>query len=91
MAPPFRIAEFDILFNEGISHEGSLIDVGVNEEVIEKRGTWLTICGSRFQGREAARQELKRNPKLALELETAIKKKLAPAPEVEKPLAAAKS
>ena len=76
MAPPFRIAEFDILFNEGISHAGSLIDIGVEQEVIEKKGTWLSFLGQRFQGKEATRQALKKDPKLAHELEKLIHKKM---------------
>lgn len=77
-APPFQSAEFDILFNEGISHIGSLIDVGVDSGVIDKKGTWFSYLTHRLgQGREAAREELKNNPKLAEEIETAIHAKLA--------------
>lgn len=84
MAPPFRIAEFDILFNEGISHAGSLIDIGVEKGVIEKKGTWLNFNGHRFQGKEQTRVEIKKNPNLAKELETIIKKKIAEAEEPKK-------
>jgi recombination protein RecA len=77
-APPFQVAEFDILFNEGISHIGSLIDVGVETNVIEKRGTWFSYQSHRLgQGREAAREELKNNPKLTEEIEKNIHAKLA--------------
>lgn len=77
-APPFQTAEFDILFNEGISHIGSLIDVGVDTGLIEKKGTWFSYLNHRLgQGREAAREELKSNPKLADEIEKAIYAKLA--------------
>jgi len=70
MAPPFRAAEFDILFNEGISRIGSLIDLGVECGLIEKKGTWFSFNGNRLgQGREAARDELKRNPKFVDEIE----------------------
>ncbi len=76
-APPFQSAEFDILFNEGISHIGSLIDVGVESGVIEKKGTWFSYQTHRLgQGREAVREELKTNSKLADEIEKAIHAKL---------------
>lgn len=80
-APPFQSAEFDILFNEGISHIGSLIDVGVDYNIIDKKGTWFSYQNHRLgQGREAAREELKNNPKLAEEIETNIHAKAASAP-----------
>ena len=70
MAPPFRIAEFDILFNEGISREGSLIDMGVEYNVIDKKGAWFSYGPNRLgQGREAVRTELKNNPALFAEIE----------------------
>ena len=76
-APPFQSAEFDVMFNEGISHTGSLIDVGVEMGVIEKRGTWFSFQNTRLgQGREAAKEELKNNPKLADEIEKGILAKL---------------
>ncbi len=77
-APPFHSAEFDIIFNEGISHIGSIIDIGVETGVIEKRGTWFSFQTNRLgQGREAAREELKGNPKLCDEIEKAIYAKLS--------------
>lgn len=77
-APPFQTAEFDILFNEGISHIGSLLDVGVDLNVIEKKGTWFSFQSTRLgQGREAARDELKKNNKLAEEIEKAIHTRIA--------------
>jgi recombination protein RecA len=77
-APPFQQAEFDIIFNEGISHIGSLLDVGVETGVIDKKGTWFSYQTHRLgQGREASREELKSNPKLADEIEKAIHAKLA--------------
>lgn len=79
LAPPFRIAEFDILFNEGISYEGSVIDLGIERGVIEKKGSWLSYNGNRLgQGRESARDELRKNKKLVEELEKAILAKPAP-------------
>ncbi len=81
-APPFQVAEFDILFKEGISHIGSLLDVGVDCGIIEKKGTWFSYQTHRLgQGREAAREELKGNAKLAAEIEKAIHAKTA----VQKP------
>jgi len=85
-APPFQSAEFDILFNEGISHVGSLLDMGVEFGVIEKKGTWFSYQTNRLgQGREAARDELKKNQKMADEIEKAIHAKIA---EGVKPIAA---
>lgn len=73
MAPPFQVAEFDILFNEGISRIGSLLDLGVELGIIEKKGTWLSYKSSRLgQGREAAREELKNHPELAADIEKQI-------------------
>lgn len=72
MAPPFRTAEFDILFNEGISRAGSLIDLGIDAGVIDKKGTWLSYKTHRYQGREAARKDLKENPVLLDEIEGII-------------------
>ncbi|MFI5333872.1 MAG: recombinase RecA [Chlamydiales bacterium] len=70
MAPPFQTAEFDILFNEGISRIGSLLDLGADLGVLEKKGTWFSFNGQRLgQGKEAAREELRKNPKLCDELE----------------------
>lgn len=77
-APPFQIAEFDILFNEGISHIGSLIDVGVEKGVIDKKGTWFSYKDQRLgQGREAARDLLRKNASLFKEIEKAIYEKIA--------------
>lgn len=76
MAPPFQNAEFDILFNEGISRIGSIIDMGVDLQIIEKKGTWFSFKGARLgQGREAAREELKKNPSVAEEIEKLILQK----------------
>ncbi len=76
MAPPFKVAEFDIMFNEGISRSGAVIDLGVESNIIEKRGAWLMYKNHKFQGKEAARIELKQNPVLLEELEEVILKKI---------------
>lgn len=76
MAPPFRIAEFDILFNEGISRTGTIIDVGTEFGIIDKKGAWFSYNGQRLgQGRETVRLELKNNPALLQEIENKIKQK----------------
>ena len=73
LAPPFRQAEFDIIFNEGISHAGSVLDLGVETNVVEKKGAWFSFNGNRLgQGRDASRDELKRNKPLLEEIETAV-------------------
>ncbi len=84
MAPPFRIAEFDILFNEGISKTGSIIDLGVEHGIIEKRGSWFSYKGERLdQGREAVREQLKKNPQLQEEIEKQILEKTLSTPSKE--------
>ncbi len=73
VAPPFREAEFDIIFNEGISREGDLIDLGVKADLVEKSGAWHSYNGERIgQGRAQAREFFKANPEKAAELEAAI-------------------
>jgi recombination protein RecA len=73
VAPPFQVAEFDILFNEGISRLGSIIDLGVDYGIIGKKGAWFYHGEHRLgQGREAAREELKKQPKMADEIEKAV-------------------
>jgi recombination protein RecA len=80
MSPPFKIAEFDIVYGQGISREGSLIDVGVDQGFIKKSGAWYTYEGDQLgQGKENARSFLRDNPDLANEIEAKIKAKLAPA------------
>jgi len=77
VAPPFRQAEFDILYGEGISKEGSLIDVGVEEGIIRKAGAWYTYDGEQLgQGKENARNYLKEHVDVALEIEKKVKDKL---------------
>jgi recombination protein RecA len=77
VAAPFREAEFDILYGEGISREGDLIDLGVDKGLIEKSGTWLSFGGERMgQGRENARVFLKENTDIREKLENGLRKKL---------------
>ncbi len=76
LAPPFRTAEFDILFNEGISGAGSVLDLAVESEIVEKKGSWFNYNGNRLgQGREAVREVLKSNPALYQELERLVRQK----------------
>lgn len=75
MAPPFKVAEFDILFDEGISRAGSVLDVAAEIGVIEKRGAWFSYKGQRLgQGRDAVREDLKKNGKLLDEIEEEVLK-----------------
>jgi recombination protein RecA len=77
VAPPFKMAEFDIMYGEGISREGDLIDTGVDTNLIKKSGAWYSYKEERIgQGRENAKKFLKDNPDTADELESAIKKEL---------------
>ncbi|MFT4126435.1 MAG: recombinase RecA [Gordonia sp. (in: high G+C Gram-positive bacteria)] len=77
VAPPFKQAEFDILYGQGISKEGSLIDMGVSEGFIRKSGSWFTYDGDQLgQGKENARRYLRENPDARDELEKKIKEKL---------------
>lgn len=86
-ASPFRQAEFDILYNVGISREGSLIDMGVEHGIIRKSGAWYTYEGDQLgQGKENARNFLRENPDLADEIEKKIKEKLGIGPRVDAPL-----
>ena len=81
MAPPFKQAEFDMIYGEGISREGGLIDIGVDQGFVRKSGAWYTYEGDQLgQGKENARQFLKDNPHLADEIEHKIKDKLGIGP-----------
>src|SRR2546426_3958028 len=74
LAPPFRQAEFDILYGQGISKEGSLIDVGVATEIVRKSGAWFTYEGEQLgQGRENARQFLREHQDVALDIERKVR------------------
>lgn len=73
VAPPFKVAEFDIMYNQGISYEGDLLDMGVQYKLVDKAGSWLSYNGEKLgQGREASKVFLKENPKIAKEIERAI-------------------
>jgi recombination protein RecA len=77
MAPPFKQAEFDIVYGQGISREGSLIDVGVDQGIVKKSGAWYTYDGDQLgQGKENVRTFLRDNPDLADEIEKKIKEKM---------------
>ena len=103
IAAPFREAEFDIIYGEGISREGDLIDLGAAQNIVEKSGSWYSYKGERIgQGRENARQFLKQNPDTRKEIDIAVRKALGliktvpetveamvPPPEFTKPVTAA--
>lgn len=73
VAPPFKTAEFDIMYNQGISYEGDLIDLGVTYKVLDKAGAWFSFNGEKIgQGREASKLFLKENPKIAKEIDRGI-------------------
>jgi recombination protein RecA len=78
VAPPFRVAEFDVMYGEGISREGGLLDVGVAMDVVTKTGAWFTFGETRLgQGREAAKEFLKSSPQIGAEIERQIRSKMA--------------
>ena len=88
VAPPFKQAEFDIMYGEGISHEGCIIDLGVELELITKSGAWYSYGDVRLgQGKEKAKEYLKDNPELLQEIENKIRamtiKQAAPEGETE--------
>jgi recombination protein RecA len=84
MSPPFKVAEFDILYGTGISREGSLIDLGVEQGIVRKSGAWYTYDGDQLgQGKENARTFLRDNPDVAQEIEKRIKEKLGIGPRLD--------
>ncbi len=90
LAPPFRIAQFDIIFGQGISKVGEIIDIGSDFEIIQKSGAWYSYNGAKIaQGRDAAKQFLHDNPEMALEIETRIKEKVAAGAPVRQTVGAA--
>ncbi|MBQ0943523.1 recombinase RecA [Ideonella sp. 4Y16] len=85
VSPPFKEAEFDILYGEGVSREGEIIDLGVNARIVEKSGSWYSYNGEKIgQGKDNAREFLKENPDLAHEIENKVREalgvRLLPAP-----------
>jgi len=86
LAPPFRKAEFEILYGQGISHEGELIDIGVEHNIVDKSGSWYSYQGDRIgQGKENVRTYLIEHPETAAQIEAQLRAKLLPGP-VEVPL-----
>ena len=78
VAPPFKTAEFDIIYGEGISQVGCILDMAVEFEIVEKSGSWFSYNGDKFaQGREKAKDYLKENPEVANEIEGKIREKFA--------------
>ncbi len=79
VAPPFKKVEFEILYGEGISREGELIDMGVDQGLVDKAGAWYSYNGERIgQGKENVRQFLREHPEMAAEIDTALRTKLLP-------------
>jgi recombination protein RecA len=77
VAPPFKTAEFDILYGEGISREGEIIDMGVNARVLEKSGAWYAYNGEKIgQGKDNAREFLRENPEIAFEIENKVRESM---------------
>jgi recombination protein RecA len=77
VAPPFRDAEFDLIYGEGISKEGELLDIGVDHDLVEKTGTWYSFDKERLgQGRDNSRKYLKENPDIARKLEDRVREAL---------------
>jgi recombination protein RecA len=84
VAPPFREAEFDVIYGEGISREGDLLDLAADRKIIEKSGTWFAYGGERLgQGRENAKAFLKQNPDMFKAIEEKLRKELGLTPAVE--------
>jgi recombination protein RecA len=84
LAPPFREAEFDVMYGEGISREGDMLDLAVERRIVEKSGTWFAYGGDRLgQGRENAKQYLKDNPQVFRQIEDRVRKELGLVRETE--------
>jgi recombination protein RecA len=91
-APPFREAEFDILYGQGISREGDLLDLATAQNIVEKSGSWYSYGGERIgQGRENSRQFLKDNAVILAKLDTDVRSKLGLVAPIEVPPAAAET
>ena len=77
VSPPFKTAEFDILFGEGVSREGEIVDMGVAAKVVEKSGAWYAYGGEKIgQGKDNAREFLRENPDIAYEIENKIRESM---------------
>ena len=77
VAPPFRLAEFDIMYGEGISKVGEILDMGVDFNIVQKSGSWYSYDGTKLgQGRDAVKQLLKDNPEVSESIEVQIREKL---------------
>ncbi len=88
VAPPFRQAEFDILYGEGISREGEIVDLGASAGIVEKSGAWYSYEGNRIgQGKDNARAYLRENPAVAQAIEARIRERLLPHPADDAPVA----
>jgi recombination protein RecA len=84
VAPPFREAEFDVMYGEGISKEGDLLDLAVDRKIVEKSGTWFAFGGERLgQGRENVKQFLKENPAMMQAIEDRVRRELGLVKDVE--------
>ncbi|MEJ2395365.1 MAG: recombinase RecA [Candidatus Thiodiazotropha sp.] len=92
VAPPFKQVHFEILYGEGISHQGEIIELGVQQGIVDKSGAWYSYNGDRIgQGRENVRNFLKENPDIANEIEARIRTELLPSKEDEQELAEAEA
>ena len=84
VAPPFREAEFDVMYGESISREGDLLDLAVDKRIVEKSGTWFAYAGERLgQGRENAKAFLRENPETFKQIEEKLRKELGLVRDVE--------
>ena len=89
VAPPFRLAEFDIMYGEGISHEGDLLDLAVERKIVEKSGTWFSYGGDRLgQGRENCKNFLREHPDTAAAIEEKVRAELGLAAPAKKTVTA---
>ncbi|MBT2971182.1 MAG: recombinase RecA [gamma proteobacterium symbiont of Ctena orbiculata] len=92
VAPPFKQVQFEILYGEGISHEGEIIELGVQQGIVDKSGAWYSYNGDRIgQGKENVRNFLKENPDIATAIESRIRDELLPSQEGEEALAEAEA
>jgi recombination protein RecA len=84
VAPPFREAEFDVMYGEGISKEGDLLDLAVDRKIVDKSGTWFAFSGERLgQGRENVKQFMKENPAITKAIEDKVRRELGLLRDVE--------